>query len=138
MGDRMKIKDYLMQTEKLFNEGQPTDGCTLVFDLGRVIHKIFKKSKLLCAAHDFGGLGLITGVKAGWNNNWHTWLAHFYAAPFNPIYWIWGTIVSLWTLPWVVYKHNYGGTAFGNDSVGFSVIQAMGIALFFLIKYQPV
>ncbi len=131
----MKVKEFLRQAKALLDMGTYTDGCTLIFGLQVIIHKVLPKSKLLCAAHDFGGEGLIDGVKAGWQNNWYTWLAHFYYAPFNPVYWVWGTIVSVWTLPWVVWYHNWNIRVIEN-SIGFSVIQFMLIAIYFLVKYK--
>lgn len=39
----------------------------------------------------------------------------------NPIYWVWGTIVALVTLPWVVWRRNFG-IAFPPTPVGFYIV----------------
>jgi hypothetical protein len=102
----ISTENYLEQTQSLLDNGEYTDGCTSPFK--NYIHKWLDKSKLLCAAHDFGSLGKIIGVKAGWRNNLQTLLAHF--AQSNPIYWIWGLIVALATLPWVVFRRDLNQT----------------------------
>lgn len=127
----MVVKDYLAQAKALLASGEYTDGCTTPFKT--YIHRWLKKSYLLCAAHDFGGKGLIKGVAAGWENNLMVWLAHM--ANANPVYWVWGTIVAVWTLPWVVWRHNFG-IKFIESSLLFGALQFMGIVLYFLMKYK--
>lgn len=125
------IADYLEQAQTHVDVGQYTDGCTTPFK--NYIHKWLEKSHLLCAAHDFGSLGLIDGVRPGWHNNWVTWLAHMTQS--NPIYWAWGTIIAIATLPWVVWRRNFGFQFL--DMTGFYVIMLILIALPVLIYYQP-
>jgi len=133
---------YMSQIDALI-ETVKSDGCTA--PLKTYIHRWLKHSRKLCAAHDYGGLGLIDGARPGWHNNWLTWLAHM--SMINPIYWVWGTIVSVWTLGWVMTKYNLVGWInktfdkdidLGNNSIGFGIVQAVAIALYFLIKYRPV
>ena len=101
---RRLVTEYLLKAQELLDAGQGTDGCTT--PLKTFIHRWLSKSRLLCAAHDFGGLDLIVNTKPGWHNNLITWLAHI--SQTNPVYWIWGTIVALFTLPWVVWRRNLG------------------------------
>ena len=128
----ISVKNYLAQAKKLLDSGAYTDGCTTPFKT--YIHRWLKKSRLLCAAHDYGGLGFIEGVAPGWQNNWYTWLAHL-SQP-NPIYWLWGTIVAVWTLPWVVWRHNLGIRVI-ESAVEFNLFQIGLIVLYLLIKFQP-
>ncbi len=98
------VTAYLEQAHLLLLEGRYTDGCSTPFK--NYIHAWLKHSHDLCAAHDYGSLGFITIARPGWHNNWLTWLAHM--SQSNPVYWIWGTIVALATLPWVVWRRNLG------------------------------
>ena len=128
----MNTETYLKQAQSLLDSGQRTDGCTMPFKT--YVHRWLAKSKLFCAAHDFGSLGLIAGVSPGWHNNWMTFLAHI-SQP-NPVYWVFGLLVSVVTLPWVVWRRNFGITIL--DITAFHVILLILIALPFLIYYQPV
>ena len=124
------VARYLDQTEALLSVDQYTDGCSSPFKT--YIHRYLTYSHTLCAAHDFGSLGYIDGARPGWHNNLITWLAHM--SQRNPVYWVWGTIVALFTLPWVVWRRNFGIKAV--DYVGFYVILIALSALYFLIKYK--
>lgn len=126
------VADYLSQTRMLLDSNQYTDGCTIPFKT--YIHNWLSKSYLLCAAHDFGSLGYITGVRAGWHNNIITWLTHM--SETNPIYWVWGTVVALFTLPWVIWRRNLNIKFM--DMGGFYIVLFIIVAIYFLIKYQPV
>lgn len=99
----ISTQTYLRRTEILLKHGQYTDGCSTPFKT--FIHRWLKKSRMLCAAHDFGSLGLIQGVQPGWQNNVQTLIAHW--SQGNPVYWVWGTIVAVATLPWVVWRRNF-------------------------------
>jgi hypothetical protein len=127
----MNVEDYLLKTKELLKAKKYTDGCTTPFKT--YIHRWLTCARLLCAAHDFGSLGLITGVRPGWHNNWMTWKAHL--SQSNPVYWIWGTVVALVTLPWVFWRRNLGIAIL--DMAGFHVILLAGITLTLLIIYQP-
>lgn len=128
----ISIKYYLSQAQQLIDSGKYTDGCTTPFK--NYIHRWLKKSFLLCAAHDFGSLGYIEGVRPGWNNNWITWLAHM--ANWNPIYWVWGTIVVLITLPWVIWRRNLNKTSI--PFIMFHIIiYIIPFVLWILIKIRP-
>ncbi len=100
------VNDYVSEARILLRAKHYTDGCTTPFK--NYIHAWLSHSRELCAAHDFGSLGLITDVRPGWHNNLITWLAHMSQAA--PVYWVWGTIVALVTLPWVVWRRNFGIT----------------------------
>ena len=100
------VGNYLAQARQLLRDKRHTDGCTTPFKT--YIHRWLRKSHGLCAAHDYGSLGFISGVRPGWHNNWVTWLAHMDEG--NPVYWAWGTIVATVTLPWVVWRRNLGMT----------------------------
>ena len=97
------VEGYLFETQALLRSGGFTDGCSTPFK--NYIHMWLSHSHDLCAAHDYGGLGLITVARPGWHNNLLTWLAHMSQAA--PVYWVWGTIVALVTLPWVVWRRNF-------------------------------
>lgn len=101
-------KDYLERTQELLDAKWYTDGCTSPFKT--YIHRWLKKSHLLCAAHDYGNLKYISGVRPGLHNQLHTLIAHF-SQP-NPIYWLWGIVVSIATLPWIVWRRDLGITFF--------------------------
>lgn len=97
----MKARDYLNLAKGL-TAVVPSDGCTTPFKT--YIHRWLEQSRLLCAAHDYGALGYIDGVRPGIHNNWMTLKAHWYMS--NPVYWIWGTVVSVVTLPWAIWRRN--------------------------------
>ncbi|MDH5612229.1 MAG: hypothetical protein OEY66_07215 [Gammaproteobacteria bacterium] len=122
--------NYLSQTQSLLDLDEYTDGCTTPFKT--FIHRWLKKSRVLCAAHDFGGRGLIKGVRPGWHNNLHTLIAHW-SQP-APIYWVWGSVVAFFTLFWAVWHHDWGINFF--DLVGFHVFLLMIIAVCLLVKYK--
>ena len=126
------VSDYLKQTNALLDVDQYTDGCTSPFKT--YIHRYLKRAHELCAAHDFGSLGYLTVVRPGWHNNLITWYAHMIES--NPVYWLWGTIVAVVTLPWVVWRRNWGIK--WADMGGFYMILFALIALYYLIKNQPV
>ena len=124
------VTAYISEARTLYDLGQFTDGCTTPFK--SFIHRYLSRSHVLCAAHDYGGLGLLTTARAGWHNNLITWLAHM--SQNAPIYWVWGTIVALFTLPWVVWRRNWGIKWW--DMVGFYVVLFALTATYILIKYQ--
>lgn len=127
----ISVTNYLMQTRALIKAGRHTDGCTTPFKTH--IHRWLSESHLLCAAHDYGSLGYITGVRSGWHNNLHTLRAH--CTQSNPIYWVWGVIVSLITLPWVVWRRNWGFQFL--DMTAFYIVLMLMLVIPLLIKYQP-
>ncbi|MCH9712740.1 MAG: hypothetical protein K0U20_08970 [Proteobacteria bacterium] len=96
------VRSYLRETQNLLTAGKYTDGCSTPFKT--YIHRWLSHSHDLCAAHDYGSLGLITVARPGWHNNLITWFAHM--SQTAPVYWVWGTIVALVTLPWVVWRRN--------------------------------
>lgn len=102
------VANYLYETKRLLLSDHFTDGCTTPFKT--YIHRWLSHSHELCAAHDYGSLGYIDGVNPGIHNNLITWFAHM-SRP-APVYWVWGTIVALVTLPWVVWRRNLGITVF--------------------------
>jgi len=108
------VKNYLSQAQALLDSNEYTDGCSLT----QFMHKILSKAKILCAAHDYGGLGKIDGVRAGWHNNLHNLLAHF--SQSNPFYWLWGIVVFIFTMPWVVWKRDLK-MSFPQDASGFYI-----------------
>jgi hypothetical protein len=101
----MTVKEYLKQTQSLIDRQFYSDGCTVPL-LKKYVHSWLDRSRLLCSAHDYGNLGYIDGVKPGINNQWLTLLAHL--SQKNPIYWVWGVIVTIATLPWIVWRRNLG------------------------------
>lgn len=101
---KISVSLYLEQARSLMQRGEYTDGCSTPFKT--YIHRWLNQSMLLCAAHDYGNLGLIPGVNPGIHNNWMTLLAHL-SQP-NPIYWLWGIIVAVATLPWSIWRRNLG------------------------------
>ena len=126
-----KVASYLLNVDVLLRIGQYTDGCTTPFK--NYIHAWLSKSHLLCAAHDFGSLGFISGVRPGWHNNLITLFAHM--TQRNPVYWVWGTIVTLITLPWVVWRRNWGiKTPF---LLFHFVIYLLPIMIYILVKIRP-
>ncbi len=96
------IKSYLEQTQSLLDKGEYTDGCSM----SQFMEKVLSKAKLLCAAHDFGNLSLIDGVRPGLMNQFYSLAAHFMNT--NPAYWLWGLIVFTFTLPWIVWRRELG------------------------------
>lgn len=100
------VRQYLFEANNLLRARNYTDGCSTPFKT--YIHRWLSHSHNLCAAHDYGNLGKITVARPGWHNNLITWLAHMSQAA--PIYWVWGTIVSVVTLPWSVWRRNLGIT----------------------------
>ena len=100
------VRRYLFEANNLLRARNYTDGCSTPFKT--YIHRWLSHSHDLCAAHDYGSLGLITVARPGIHNNFITWLAHMSQAA--PVYWVWGTIVALVTLPWVVWRRNFGIT----------------------------
>ena len=98
------VSQYLFEANFLLRAKNYTDGCSTPFK--NYIHRWLSHSHDLCAAHDYGSLGLITVARPGWHNNLITWFAHM--SQRNPVYWVWGTIVALVTLPWVVWRRNLG------------------------------
>lgn len=126
-----RISDYLLHTELLLNKGRYTDGCSTPFKTQ--IHRYLKWSHLLCAGHDYGNLGYLTEiVKPGIRNNWLCWLAHLSRA--NPLYWLWGTIAMIVTLPWVVWRRDLGIKEFG--LVHFYIMATVVTGMFVLIYTQ--
>lgn len=95
----ISAKKYLEAAKALIKQGEPTDGCTLPFK--EYIHRWFKKSKLICAAHDFGSRGLIEGVRPGWHNN-----MHFIKANWHCGHYVWGVISFIATLPYAIVYYN--------------------------------
>ena len=98
------VDSYLYETNELLKAGRYTDGCSTPFK--NYIHMWLKYSHDLCAAHDYGSLGYLVEVNPGIHNNLITWFAHM--SQRNPVYWAWGTVVALVTLPWVVWRRNLG------------------------------
>lgn len=127
---KITVKQYLDKTAELLSKGQRTDGCTSPFKT--YIHRWLSHARVLCAAHDFGGEGLIPGVRPGWHNNWITWLTHI-SQP-NPVYWIWGTVVAVVTLPWVIWRRNWGIKFM--DIAAFYIVLIIIIILPILIHYR--
>ena len=123
-------KKYLERAKALLDSGSYTDGCTTPFK--NYIHRYLKKAFLFCAAHDYGSLGLIEGVRGGWHNNLHTLIAHWSQA--NPLYWIWGTIVALVTLPWVVFRRDLNQKWM--PFIPFHVVLLFCLTVPILIKYS--
>jgi len=124
-------KEYLEKAQSLLDSNEFTDGCSVPL-IRDWIHEKLKKSKLLCAAHDYGNLGKIPGVRAGWHNNLHTFFAHW---SINIGYGAWGTIVSLATLPWSVWRRNLGITFMPIMPFHGALLLILAIA-FLVIKFQ--
>ena len=124
-----KVDSYLSQANILLRSGRYTDGCTTPFKT--YIHRWLSHSRDLCAAHDYGSLGFIDDVNPGIHNNLITWFAHMSQAA--PVYWVWGTIVALVTLPWVVWRRNLNMTMF--SFMGFHLILILGGTFFTLYYY---
>ena len=97
----MQVRTFYNRINYLLSIGTSTDGCTSPFK--NYIHKYIKNSKLICQGHDFGGRGLIVGIKPGWDNNVMFLKANWFEGNF-----IWGIISFLFTLPYAVVRHNIG------------------------------
>ncbi len=96
------VSRYLFEANNLLRARNYTDGCSTPFKT--YIHRWLSKSYNLCAAHDYGAMGLITVARPGLHNNLVAWLAHM--SQRNPVYWLWGTVLSLVTLPWAVFRRD--------------------------------
>lgn len=123
------VKDYIAQTRWLLYDEKYTDGCTTPFKT--YIHRWLNSSRLLCSAHDFGSLGYIKGVNPGIHNNFVTWLAHMYERA--PVYWIWGTVVAIVTLPWVVWRRNLGIESV--PFIAFHIAIVLAGSIFIAVRY---
>ena len=97
----ISLKDYYSQIKSLMDRGYYVDGCSVPF-IKKWIHKYLKKSKFLCTGHDLGNLGYIKGIKPGLDNQFMSLYAHIMQK--NPIYWIWGVIIFVFTMPWILWR----------------------------------
>jgi len=105
----ISIKNYLEQTQDLLDKNEYTDGCSL----SQFMHKVLSKAKLLCAAHDFGNLGKVDGIRPGLMNQFYSLAAHM--LNLNPFYWIWGMVIFVMTMPWIIWRREIKITFLRSD-----------------------
>jgi len=98
----ISVRNYLEQAQALMDNGEYTDGCSL----SQFMHKLLDRARLLCAAHDYGNLGKINGIRPGLVNQFYSLAAHL--LNMNPVYWLWGTVVFTFTMPWIIWRREFG------------------------------
>jgi len=122
--------DYLAKTKDLIDQGEKSDGCSIPI-FASIVHKLLKKSRILCAVHDFGLKGLLEGVKPNLHANWVTVKVHF---SVNFLYGLWGLLIMTLTAPWVFWKYHLKIESW--DYIGFHVVLFLVITIITLIKIK--